>query len=80
MDNRETARELANFAYNVTWLRKHSGKTKKQMAQLLRIGVRSLTKLEQGIIPPKLKVDVLFYIYEEFYIRPDELLARRFRE
>ena len=51
---------LKNFSRNIILLRSHYGYSQKHMAQLLGIGVESLRKIEKGIIPPRLTVDVIF--------------------
>lgn len=60
---------------NITALRKHYGYSKKQMAHLLGIGIGTLNKIETGIIPPRLGVEVVFAICREFHIRPSVLFS-----
>lgn len=67
--------EIQNLMSNLVWLRKTAGLTKKQMADVLGIGVGSLNKIEKGIYPPRLKVDVLFAVWYRFGIYPGELLT-----
>ncbi len=40
------------FTHNIFFLRQKYNLTKKQMAMILGIGMSSLNKLEQGILPP----------------------------
>ncbi len=68
------------FTYNVTWLRKKHKLSKAKMANLLGIGVKSLTKLEMGKIPPRISVDILFRIEEHFGIHPKYQLERKLDE
>ena len=63
------------FLYNVAWLRKHYGLSKKEMARKMGIGVGSLNKIEKGELPPGLKIDVLFNIYKEFGIFMSEVIS-----
>ena len=64
------------FCRNISGLRKQYGYSKKEMAQLLGIGIRSLNKIECGVLPPRLTVDVLFAVYEHFHIWPSVLLSQ----
>lgn len=43
------------------------------MARILHIGTKSLTMLENGIIPPRMDAAVLIYISSYFRVRPDML-------
>ena len=65
------------FLQNIIWLRKHYGLSKKEMAKKLGIGIWTLNKIEKGELPPRLKIDVLFYIYKEFGISMSEMLSVR---
>ena len=67
--------ELANFCENVKKLRKKYQLTKKQMANILHIGIKSLSAIEKGIIPRRLRVDVLIYIHDYFGISPHLMLV-----
>lgn len=79
--NREIVdRDWEIFSYNVAWLRKNHGLTTKQMAALLGIGVRTLTRIENGELPPRLMVDVFFCIQDHFRIHPAEQLSKRLGE
>ncbi len=69
--------EFQNLMSNLIWLRKNAGLTKKQMAEILGIGTGSLNKIENGIYPPRLKVDVLFAVWYRFGVYPGELLTIR---
>lgn len=54
------------FLHNVAWLRRHHSLTKKEMAYKIGVSVGTLNKIEKGILPPNLKIDVLFQIQKEF--------------
>ena len=47
----EVKNELVRFSRNVHYLRKKNGYTQKDMAIIMHICVRSLRKLEKGMIP-----------------------------
>ena len=61
------------FCENVKKLRLTNILTKKEMAKKMRIGIASLTKIENGIIPPQLDCKVIFYLSREFELQPNEL-------
>lgn len=65
----------AIFMYNVAWLRKHHGLTKREMANIMHIGTESLNKLENGLLPPRMSIEVFFFIQDHFGISPYEQLA-----
>ncbi len=66
-----------NFCRNIKKLREQQGLSKKNMAERLGIGVRSLSLLESGILPPRLSCDVLWYIYDHFGILPQEMFGEK---
>ena len=72
--------DMEIFMQNVAWLRKRFGLSKQQMAKYLQIGVGSLTKLEQGILPPRLDVEILFTIQVLFGVPISVLLGQRLEE
>lgn len=65
------------FVYNVIWLRQYYGLSKKKMAEMLEISYWMLNKLEHGILPPNLKIDILFRIYTVFGIPMADILSVR---
>ena len=67
--------ELEMFCYNIKEIRRHYGIPKKKMAELLGIGVGSLNQIEQGVIPSRLTVEILFAVQKQFKITPDVLLS-----
>lgn len=69
------ANSLMLLLRNITGLRKHYGCSKKQMAHLLGIGIGTLNKIEAGIIPPRLTVEIVFIISREFHIEPSVLFS-----
>ena len=66
---------LKIFSHNIAVLRAHYGCSQKHMAQLLGISVGSLREIENGIIPPRLTVDVVFAVERHFHISPDTLFS-----
>lgn len=69
--------ELENLCHNIYRLRKDNNLTQKEMAKLLKIGIGSLRKLEAGIIPPRMTVDIFYHVYAAFGISPDQLVAKK---
>lgn len=57
---------------NLRKLRTKNGMTKQEMAACLGIGIESLRKLEQGILPPRLRCDLFDRLYEQFGITADK--------
>ena len=72
--------ELTVFTHNIVWLRRYYGLSKTRMAKMMGIGVRSLNQIEQGTIPPRLTVEVLFAIQRQFGISPSLLLQKPFED
>ena len=67
-------KELAAFCRSIKALRETHGLTKRRMAELLHISVKTLNLLESGICPPRLKATVFVYIYQNFGVLPSDLL------
>ena len=71
------ADSLSILFHNITTLRSHYGYSKKHMAKLLGIGIETLNKIEKGIIPPRLGIDIVFTVCKQFHIRPSMLLSQK---
>lgn len=69
---KQTEKEIKAFLYNVQQIRKRNRISKKRMAEILGIGRGSLTKIEKGILPPRLSVEVVFRIQQYFGISAAE--------
>lgn len=63
------------FCNNIRVLRRQHKLKKEEMARILHISVSSLSKLEAGRIPPRLSVEVIFFIYQYFHIRPADMFV-----
>ena len=61
------------FCQNIKALREKNGISKKEMAKILEVGVKSLSEIEQNILPPRLKVDIISKLSKHFKISPREL-------
>jgi len=77
MNDMQKSNDMENFLYNIAWLRKNKGISKKDMAKILKISISTLNKIEEGICPPKLSANVILRIYLKFCIRPDEQFSKR---
>lgn len=64
------------FMENVVHLRRAHGLSRRNMAEILGIGVKSLHKIERGVMPPRLRVDVLFRIQTYFNLSPAALFQQ----
>ena len=70
MNNKEHAEV---FCKNVKILREQNHLSKKEMAEILGVGVATLAKIEQGIIPPKMSVKIIFRLSQRFHIQEHKL-------
>ena len=68
------------LSHNVLYLRETHNITKKEMAKILGIGIKSLNKIERGLLPPKLSVRVLFRIRDRFGIPLSLLVSKKMGE
>ncbi len=69
-----------NFCRNVAWLRKRYRLSKEKMASFLQIGTRTLTQIEQGVIPPQLNGTIIIRIWKIFEKNPCQLFGTVFEE
>lgn len=76
MHNPNNEKQIQILCENIAFLRKENHLSKKEMATILGIGVQSLTKLENGELPPRLRVDIIFHIYDRFGILPQALVSQ----
>ena len=66
---------LSLFCENFTKLRKKHGYTKKKMSEICGISVATINKMEKGIFPIRLKVDIFEPLYYHFGIRSDYMFV-----
>ncbi len=62
--------EMENFIKNIKFLRKSNNLSEKRMADILKISVKSLNKLEKGELLPDVSIEIVFNIYNYFGIIP----------
>lgn len=69
--------EMDNLANNLAHLRKESGISKQELADIMGVGLWTVTKLERGELPPRMKVEALFRIQHRFGVSVHRLLGER---
>ena len=74
-NSEQTQKELEVFCRNVKTRWERHGLSKKEMAKILEIGTKSLTKIEQGIIPDRASVNIVIKLARQFNIEPHKLFA-----
>lgn len=80
MDRETLDRECEILLYNIVWLRKHHGLSKKEMAKLLKLGAKSMDQIESGHVPLRMGVENLFQIWSHFGIKPSDQVSKRLGE
>lgn len=70
-------KNLLLLCENIKFLRAKNNLTKKEMAEKLGIGVKSITQIEFGILPRSVNAITLFKIHKEFDISIENLLETR---
>ena len=60
--------EAQNFCKNVLYLRQKNNLTQTQMAQIMEVGIGTVRLLEHGILPPRLRADVLYRLRDHFRV------------
>ncbi len=73
-------KEHENIIHNIAWLRKDRGLTKKRMAEILNLSVKTLSKIERGETSRKLNATTIVRILDNFDITADELFNSRLGE
>lgn len=63
------------FSQHIRHIRSKTGLTQKEMAYILGIGVSTLSKIEKGVLPPRLSCSVIFRIHQHFGIPPKDLFS-----
>ena len=70
--------QLKIFTENVKLLRQKASLNQSQMAELLNISIYSLRKLESGIIPERLSVEVAVRLMSVFKTNPFKPIEKQF--
>lgn len=79
MEKKKTDAEIKNFVCNIIWLKNNYRLSKRKMAKMLGIGIKSLDKLEKGEFPLRIGVEVVFNIYKNFGVAPKDLFGQRLK-
>lgn len=66
-------KEILNFCNNIYCLRKNNHFSKAEMCRRIKVSIKTLSLLENGIIPPKISCEIIFNVSKEFNIKPKEL-------
>ena len=72
-----TGEELDNLLYNIAWLRRTGGLSKREMATRLGVGRKTLDLMERGEVPPRLSASVIFAVEKQFGVSRSALLSHR---
>ena len=64
------------FGDNLKRIRKSNGLSMNTMSKVLGIGVKSLSSLERGILPPRMSASILIKINNEFGFLPSEMFLK----
>ena len=65
--------EIQIFCKNMTKLRKKYNLTQKEMAKICGIGVKSISLIEKGILPPRLSAEIIFTVANYFNVSPKDM-------
>ena len=77
MNEEKTKREIETFCKNIRALRRHHSLTQREMAEILDVSVGAVRSLEGGIIPPRMKIDVLIRASRFFKLEINALLEEK---
>ncbi len=68
-----TDQALLTFCANIRYLRDKHGLSKRDMADILGVGVKTITALEHNTVPKRLGSSVLLRMSRHFHVRICEL-------
>ena len=58
---------------NIKLLRQKHNLSKTQMSQILGVSIKTLNRLEDGFLPPRISCELIFRIQRQFGIQPRQL-------
>lgn len=76
----EIKKEKTTFCENVKLLREVCGLSKEEMIKICGIGINSLSKIESGVLPPKLSCVMIINLADYFKLNADMLFSVSFNE
>ena len=68
------------FCQNMKYLRQKKSLSQKEMAKILNISVKTLAKIESGILPPRLNANIIGAIRVTFNVPPTVIFSSKFQE
>jgi len=68
--------ELSNLLYNIKYLRLKHGLSKKEMTELMGIGLGSLNRIESGEVPRNLGTRVIVELMLHFRVSARDLMEK----
>lgn len=72
-----TDKNIDIFLNNIAYIRKVNNLSLQEMSQALGISIYYVKQMEKGILPPRLKIDVIFRIKKCFNISYKSLFIER---
>lgn len=70
-----TEKEISIFCKNIKYLREKHNLEKREMADICGIDIPSLEKIEKGILPDSISIDIVINLYRHFNISPEKFFA-----
>ena len=70
--NLENDKELLVLMKNIKYLRLKNGLTKREMAKIIGVGIKTLNQIEKEEFPKRFTVRILYGISEHFGILPSK--------
>lgn len=72
--------EFEYFCENVKFLRQRASLSQKEMARIMKVSVKTLSRIEHGELPLRLGVEVAMRLCSRFCVSADQLLFQRLAE
>ncbi len=70
-----TEQEILFFCKNIKYLREKHDLEKQEMADICGVDIPSLEKIEKGILPDLISIDIVINLYRHFNISPEKFFA-----
>ena len=69
----DNSNEFDTLLHNIRKLRKHNNLSKKQMASIMEVSIKTLNRIENGEMPPRLGANSIYNICVYFKVRSSTL-------
>ncbi len=79
MNNKSKHEFIQIFSHNIKFLREKNNLSKNQMRKILGITSKSLEKIENGILPPKLSANVVFKVQNYFDVPASVVVGEKLK-